>query len=310
MKRTISILVIALALVAAACGGGDAEPEQTSVTVGALPLVDFAPLFWADQQGYFTEEGLDVTVEVVQGGPIAAQLLLAGDIQFSFNNWLSVVGAVANGAPLTVVANATWLGDGQGGVFVLPDSPIQTLADLDGRTVSTNTIGNVGDIAIENLIAEQGLDIEIQYVEVSFPESIPAVQSGAVDAAFLTEPFTSFALASGLRSVADPYTGRVANLPIAGYVSTQEFANANPGTVAAFRRAIERATEELAADEELLRGFIPQYSQVPAEVAASLALPIYQTDLTVEDLQVPADLMADLGFLDEPLDASEFVFNP
>ncbi|NNC75279.1 MAG: hypothetical protein HKN93_07185, partial [Acidimicrobiia bacterium] len=62
--------------------------------------------------------------------------------------------------------------------------------------------------------------------------------------------------------------------------------------------------------EDLLRGFIPQYSQVPAEVAAALALPVYQDDLRVEDLQVPADLMADLGFLGETLDASDFVFNP
>ncbi|NNK92366.1 MAG: ABC transporter substrate-binding protein, partial [Acidimicrobiia bacterium] len=207
MKRPLTLALVALALIASACGG-DAEPEQTSITAGALPLVDFAPLFYADQQGYFTEEGLDVTVEVVQGGPVAAQLLLAGDIQVSFNNWLSVAAAVANGAPLTVVANGTWLGDGQGGVFVTADSPIQSLADLDGRTVATNTIGNVGDITIENLIAEQGLDISVQYVEVAFPEIIPAIESGAVDAGFLTEPFTSFGAASGLRSVADPYTGR------------------------------------------------------------------------------------------------------
>ncbi|NNC74442.1 MAG: ABC transporter substrate-binding protein, partial [Acidimicrobiia bacterium] len=226
------------------------------------------------------------------------------------NNWLSVAAAVANGAPLTVVANGTWLGDGQGGVFVTADSPIQSLADLDGRTVATNTIGNVGDITIENLIAEQGLDISVQYVEVAFPEIIPAIESGAVDAGFLTEPFTSFGAASGLRSVADPYTGRARNLPIAGYVATEEFAEANPNTIAAFRRAIERATTELAADEALLRGFIPQYSQVPPAVAESLALPVYQDGLTVEDLQVPADLMADLGFLSEPLDANDFVFNP
>lgn len=310
MAYRIAALLAVLALVGASCGdSGSSELETTTMTAGALPLVDFAPLFYADTQGYFAEEGLDVTVEVVQGGPIAAQLLLAGDIQVSFNNWLSVSAAIANGAPLVVVANGTYLGDGQGGVFVNPDSTVQSLADLDGKTVATNTIGNVGDITVEALVADEGLDIDIQYVEVSFPEIIPAVQSGAVDAGFLTEPFTTFGRLSGLRSVADPYTGSAENLPIAGYVSTKDFAEANPNSIAAFRRAIEKATKELAADEGLVRGFIPQYSSVTEEAAAALVLPEYQDTLRDADLQRAADLMFQLGYLDSELDMSQYVIN-
>jgi NitT/TauT family transport system substrate-binding protein len=323
LLRVLSALA-SLALVGTACG--DDEPaataaptaapsttaagpalETTSLTAGALPLVDFAPLFYAAEKGYFAAEGLDVTIEVVQGGPVAAQLLLAGDIEVSFNNWLSMAAAVSNGAPLVAIANATHLGDGQGGVFVAEDSPIESLADLDGRTVATNTIGNVGDITVEALVADGGFDIEVQYVEVAFPEIIPAVQNGSVDAGFLTEPFTTFARQSGLRSVADPYTGSARNLPIAGYVATAEWAAANPNTVAAFRRAVEAATADLLGDEGELRSFIPQYSSVSEAAAQALVLPLYQTSLSVDDLQVPADLMFDLGFLDERLDMSNYV---
>ncbi len=208
-----------------------------------------------------------------------------------------------------MVANGTYLGDGQGGVFVTADSPIQSLADLDGKSVATNTIGNVGDITVEALVADQGLDIDIDYVEVPFPEIIPAVESGAVDAGFLTEPFTTFAAQSGLRSIADPYTGSARNLPIAGYVSTAQFAADNPNSIAAFRRAIERATRELVADESLLRSFIPQYSSVPEGAAQALVLPVYQDTLRTADLQRAADLMFDLGFLEAPLDMSEYVID-
>ena len=310
MTLRIVALIAVLALAGASCGdSSSAELETTTLTVGALPLVDFAPLFYADQQGYFTEEGLDVTVEVVQGGPVAAQLLLAGDIQLSFNNWLSVSAAISNGAPLVVVANGTYLGDGQGGVFVTDDSPIRQLSDLDGKSVATNTIGNVGDITIEALIADEELDIDVDYVEVAFPEIIPAIESGAVDAGFLTEPFTTFAAQSGLRSVADPYTGSARNLPIAGYVSTATFAADNPNAIAAFRSAIEKATSELAGDEETLRAFIPEYSAVPEGAAQALVLPLYQETLRTSDLQRAADLMFELGFLEEELDMGDYVID-
>ncbi len=324
------LLLVAVALTAAACGddssdtttttaaapeassttaAGGGELETTTMTAGALPLVDFAPLFYAEAMGYFETEGLEVAVEVVQSGPVAAQLLLAGDIDASFINWLSFSAAVSNDAPLVVVANGTHLADGQGGVFVTADSPLASLEDLDGKSVATNSIGNVGDITIEALIADQGLDVEIDYVEVAFPEIIPAIESGSVDAGFLTEPFTTFAKVSGLRSIADPYTGSAKNLPIAGYMSTAQFAAENPNTTAAFRRAIEAATTDLLADEEALRAFIPVYSAVPEEAAQALILPLYQTTLTVEEIQRPADLMFDLGYLDEPLDMSLFVIN-
>ena len=329
--RLVLVLVV-VGLLAAACGDDSSDTttttatsstsdvpttadagagalETTTMTVGALPLVDFAALFYAEAMGYFEAEGLDVTVEVVQSGPVAAQLLLAGDIDASFINWLSFSAAVSNDAPLVVVANGTDLADGQGGVFVTADSPLTSLADLDGKSVATNSIGNVGDIAIEALIADQGLDVEIDYVEVAFPEIIPAIESGSVDAGFLTEPFTTFAEVSGLRSIADPYTGPAKNLPIAGYMSTAQFAAENPNTTAAFRRAIEAATADLLADEEALRAFIPVYSAVPEEAAQALILPLYQTTLTVEDIQRPADLMFDLGYLDEPLDMTLFVIN-
>jgi len=306
----MALAVALLTLFGAACGdSGASDLETTTLSVGALPLVDFAPLFYADSQGYFAEGGLDVTVEVVQGGPVAAQLLLAGDIQISYNNWLSVSAAIANGAPLVVVANGTYLGDGQGGVFVTEASSIESLFDLDGKTVATNTVGNVGDITIEALIADAGFDIDVDYVEVAFPEIIPAIESGAVDAGFLTEPFTTFAVQSGLRSIADPYTGRAQNLPIAGYVSTKQFAAENPNSITAFREAIERATRDLAGDEALLRAFIPQYSSVPEAAAAALVLPLYQDTLRTADLQRAADLMFELGFLEVRLDMTEYVIN-
>lgn len=287
-----------------------ATPEVVDITIAALPLVDFAPLFYAERCGFFEAEGLNAQIEIVQGGPVAVQLLTAGDVQFSFNNWLSVTAIVANGAPLQVVANGTWLADGQGGIFVAEDSPITTPEDLIGTTLAVNTTGNVGDITAASRLAELGIEGQPNWVPTAFPEIIPAIESGAVDGGMLTEPFTTQARAMGLREVLDLYTGATQNLPIAGYVSVAPFVAANPETAAAFRAAIQQATAVLSADEASLRRFIPMYTQVPETAAQALILPIYQTELRLSDLQTPADLMAELGFLDEPLDMTPFVWEP
>jgi len=287
-----------------------ATPEVAEVNVAALPLVDFAPLFYAAACGFFEAEGLTANLEVVQGGPVAGQLLTAGDVQFSFNNWLSVAGIVANGAPLQVVANGSWLADGQGGIFVTDDSDITDPADLVGRTLAVNTTGNVGDITAASRLAELGIEGQPNWVPTAFPEIIAAIETGAVEGGMLTEPFTTQARAAGLREVLDLYTGATQNLPIAGYVSVTPFVTANPETTAAFRAAIEQATTALAADEAALRSYIPLFTQVPEPAAQVLILPIFQTELRLADLQEPADLMAELGFLDEPLDMTPNVWLP
>lgn len=63
-----AVTVAVLALGAAACGGGesggtaDGELEKTQLTVGSLPLADYAALYWAEEKGFFEDEGLDVTI--------------------------------------------------------------------------------------------------------------------------------------------------------------------------------------------------------------------------------------------------------
>ena len=70
-----------------------------------------------------------------------------------------------------------------------------------------------------------------------------------------------------------------------------------------------RLTSEAISDEDLLRGFIPQYSSVTDEAAAALVLPEYQDTLRDADLQRAADLMFELGYLDSELDMSRYVIN-
>lgn len=316
MGLSVAALLLVMSFLTG-CGDGDEPdragagttgdgPEVAEITVGVLPNTHFAPVYYADERGFFSREGLDVTLEPVQGGAVAVQLLTSDELQFSVANYLGFTQAVSNGAPLRLVAAGTAFADGEAFIFTGPDSPIRSMADLDGRTLATNTLNSPGDILPQAIADDLGLDIEMEFVEVPQPEIVAAVESGSVDAAFMAEPNVARSRAAGLRSIQDISTGTTANLPVAGYMTSAPFAEQNPNTVAAFRRAIEAASAELGEDEAAARAFIPTYSQLPPPVASEIVLPIYATSLDPAELQRVADLMSELELVEQPVRLDEF----
>ncbi len=299
---------------AAEGSGGDSggELETTELTVGALPIADYAALYWAQENGFFEEEGLTVTLEPVQGGPIAAQNVATGELDLSFSNTISTSIATQSGLPIKTVVLTSALGPGGLSVYVTPDSPIQSLEDLDGATIGINAQNNIGDVTLRNLINEEGAEVEPTFVEVPFPEMLTGVESGSIDVGYSPEPFSSAALGAGMREVvdlADP-EGPNAGLAVSNFISSDQFIAENPNTVNAFVRAMYAAGEDIEASEEEFRSWLPGVANVPAEVAAEMALPDFFTETDVDEIQRVVDILVDQELLEEGYDAGEFTDVP
>lgn len=312
LKRWMGILgIVAMTSTTAACGGGDASVagtgglEKAAVKVGVLPLGDYAAVYWADQKGYFEDEGLAVTLEPLQGGPIGVQKVASGELDFSFSNTVSSTIAVDKGAPIKTVALTSSLGSGTQMVFVKPDSPIESIADLDGKSIGVNTVNNIGDVAFKNLANAESAEVEPDWVEVPFPEMLAGVQNGSVDAGYFAEPFATAAKAAGLRPVVDLTQGPNKTLPAATFVTSTSFAARNPRTVAAFQRAISAASKDISSQQDEFRTWLPTISQTPAAAAAVMGLPVFETEVTVDKMQRVADILADLGLIGDEYDAGD-----
>lgn len=320
MKRTrLAMFAVAAAgaLALSACGGGgapeagvaDGNLEITDVTVGVLPLADYAAVYWAEENGLFDEEGLNVTLEPIQGGPVGIQRTVSGELDFAISNSISAAITQTQGnAPVTTVAFTSSLGEGSGIVFVTPESDIQTVEDLDGRTLGVNTTRNIGDVTFANLVNSEGLDVEPNWVEVPFPEMIAGVKAGSIDAGYTPEPFSSAARAAGMREVADVTTGPNLHLAAATIVASDQFVSQNPDTTAAFARAIYQAGVQMAADEDGVRSWLPGVATVPDEVAQTMVLPVYSPGMDLEALGAVADMLKEQGLIPDDYDVAEHVF--
>ncbi|MFI7484094.1 ABC transporter substrate-binding protein [Kocuria sp. M1R5S2] len=312
------VLAVGAALSVTACGGGggvsasasDGELEKTEVTVGALPLADYAAVYWAKEQGFFEDEGLTVTLEPLQGGSIGAQRVASGELDFSFSNTISTALATQSGMPIKTVALTSALGDDTLSVYVKPDSPIRSMEDLDGKNIGINTTNNIGDVTFRALAASEGVDVEPTFVEVPFNEMLAGVEAGSIDAGYAPEPFASAAEEAGMREVVDLSSGPNAGLAVSNFVTSDSFINENPDTTDAFIRAVYAAGADIEANKDEFRTWLPEIANVPAETASSMALPTFLEETDVDEIQKVAEMMIDQGILEEGYDAAEHTYVP
>jgi ABC-type nitrate/sulfonate/bicarbonate transport system substrate-binding protein len=98
----------------------------------------FYPLFVAQEKGWFAEEGIEVTVEPVDGSGATIQQLAAGQAQVAVPSPGPFMQAVARGEDLRSVYTLY-----QSNVFSIQapaDSDIRSLADLEGKTVGVGAL--------------------------------------------------------------------------------------------------------------------------------------------------------------------------
>lgn len=329
MRRSLALpaLVVAGALTLAGCsgggtpsatepapgatGGGNASGELTPISVGVIPIVDVAAIYLGVEEGFFEEEGLDVTLELAQGGAAIVPAVVSNEYQFGFSNVTSLLLATNNGVPLQAVGagNYTTGQDPDIGAVVVPaDSDIQSAADLAGRTVAVNTLNNIGDSTVRNVVDEAGGDSSgIQFVEMGFPDMPAAISGGQVEAAWILEPHLTRALQAGARVVSWNFAETDPDLMISAYFTSQPFAAESPEVVEAFTRALNRSLDFAEQNPDATRAILGEYTQIDPAVAEAMTMPRFSSEFSTDTVQLLADLALEYGMVDQEIDFSTLV---
>jgi ABC-type nitrate/sulfonate/bicarbonate transport system substrate-binding protein len=316
----------ALTLSLAACSGGsaaapadnkpapagDGKPETTELLVGITPVADQASVFIAIAEGFFEDEGLTVTAQPAQGGAAAVPAMIAGDMQAAFATYPSFLLAQSGGVGINIVAEGVRGNEESNGVYVKADSGIDSIEDLEGKKVAVNTLKNTGELTIKVLMEEAGMDVsKVEFLELPFPDMVPTLQSGGVDAVWLVEPFQTAANEAGAKKLFANFSGPTAGVPLSGLGMTADFVKANPNTTAAFIRALEKANALLAENPDAAREIVPTYSKTTPELAAKIMLPEWVAgSAKAKNLEVWNKIMVDQGAIPAPVDLDEMVYVP
>lgn len=320
-KKLVALVGIVTIAAAALTGCTDSgvsvagkDGSLTPITVGVIPIVDTAPLWLGVKEGFFKEVGLDVTIKTASGGAAIVPAVVSGEYQIGFSNTLSLMVAVEKGLPLKVVSPAVAsTGDTKadfGAIVVRNDSPIKTMADLSGKTVSSNSLGNINDTIVKTLIDQAGADSsKTKFVEVPFPNVAAALDSKQIDAGFVVEPFVTSATAAGYRVVGYNYASFDPKLDVAAYFSTTDYIAKNEKVIKAFQSAMKKSLEFSQANAQKVRDIVATYTKTDPAVLAKMVLPTWPSAVNQAAQQKLADAALKYGALKKAADLKSLFGN-
>ena len=171
--------LVAATLLLAALPAQAADKVRAAKAVGSQWV--FTVLDVGVAQGIFAKYGIDVEISTMTGEARMQQALTAGSIDIGLAG-SSGAALAAKGAPVTAVA--VFLNQPANfAVVVLKDSPIKSVADLKGKSLSGATTGGLPEWLVKHLAVTQGWGADgIRSVSVGSPDaSISAMRTHQVD---------------------------------------------------------------------------------------------------------------------------------
>ncbi|HYZ56542.1 MAG TPA: ABC transporter substrate-binding protein [Streptosporangiaceae bacterium] len=310
---------LAVALLAAACGsssgspGSATKPGDAHIVVGALPVVDDAPLYLAVKNGYFKRAGLTVTIDPVTQSTQALPDMLHGTVDIIAGaNYVSYLEAQAKGeAQLKLLVEGTACKPDTFEIAALPSSGITKPTDLAGKTVAVNLTNNIQTLTANAVLKADGVNpSKVNYTVIPFPDMVAALKAHKVDAISAVEPFLASAeTGDGAKPVVSSCSGPAANFPMSGYFATQSWAQQNPNAARAFQTAMFKAQAYADANPAAVRSILPTYIKISDSAAAAVPVNDYPSTLNASDLQRVTSLMSSGGLLSSPLNVSSLLFH-
>lgn len=164
----------------------------------------------AQELGYF--EGTGITVETIgyaSGGPESLIALAGGSVDIGSAATSAVLNSIIGGNDFVAAYPTNGINDQVQSIFyVLEDSPIHSIEDLQGKTIAVNTLGAHLDYTVREALHQKGLPQDsANLVTVPGPQLEQVLRSGQVDVSAFGYWQTTFEGAArqngGIRAIFD-----------------------------------------------------------------------------------------------------------
>lgn len=188
-------------------GSGTEASELKMVKVAGAVGLEITPLMVAKEMGLYKEMGLDIQIVDLPSPRDQLPALASGQIDVLMaGNTAGFINMASAGFGSRIVcgyshSSPKWFGSHINGILVRKDlydkGEVRSLKDLKGRRVSFNAM--IRTQTFDTALRTVGLRLEdVKIVEIAkFSDSMAALKSGGVDAAFFIQPFGIKAVKEG-----------------------------------------------------------------------------------------------------------------
>jgi len=279
-----AVMLVALAALQA-CSPGipaqDAGPTRLRVCYSALTATQI-PLLYAQENGFFAGQDLDVELFYFDSGTDAVTSLLAGETDLCQVAGSSVVNAAAAGEDVVFLAGLfnTY-------VYSLIVAPgVTTADDLRGAAVAVSKLGSSSDAAIRIALRSLGLEPDADVAVVAIGDQaarLAAIESGQIAGTVISIPESTRARQLGFRELLD-MSALQAPFQHTAIATTRHFLQANRPAAVRFMAAMLQAVASMRSDRESTMAVMAKYLDLDP-VADSALLSAAYDDLIPPYLQ-------------------------
>jgi len=213
------------------------------------------------EAGLFEKHNLDLQLIYIDGGPRAAQALLAGDVSIVQLGGSAPVAARLRGADIVTIGglmNALAFS-----LIVHPD--IRRPEQLKGKSLAVSRLGSISDYATRKILTKWGLrpdrDVSLLQIPGGSPIRLAAVQSGSVAGMVGQPPLTTMARKAKLHILAEPADFGAA-YPNTVIAAQQSYITRNRTTVRNFKQAIIEGIHVYKTQPDFSKKVIAKYMRI------------------------------------------------
>lgn len=317
MKKSFipALLVSAFSLsLLAGCTSISTDSEETNASASEAPesvevvlnevahSIFYAPMYVAIEEGYFAEEGIDLTLVTGFGADKTMTAVLSGEADIGFMGSEASIYTYNEGANDYVV-NFAQLTQ-RAGNFLVAREEMEDFKweDLKGTLVLGGRKGGMPQMVFEYILRQNGIDpekdLEIDQ-SIDFGSTAAAFSGGQGDFSVEFEPHATALELEGKGYVVASLGEDSGYVPYTAFCAKQSYMEANPEVIQNFTDALQKGMNyvQTHTPEEIAAIIAPQFKETDLETIEAIVTRYYEQDTWYKDLifsEEAFDLLQDI----------------
>lgn len=310
------VLVLALVLsVLTGCGQnqggttGDTQ-AQKKLTIGSLTIEENLPILVAQQNGYFTEQNLQVELIPFQSPVELQSAFQSGQLDGTITDIMiaSLLKSSGEDLKVTSIALGATSEEGRFAIVASPQSSIKTVQDLKGKSIGISN-NSIIEYVTDGLLLEGGVNpSEVKKTTVAkIPLRVEMLLNNQIDAIVVPDPQISYVVSKGAKIIADDSKGE--NLSQSVMIIRNKSINEKKEALTSYYKAYTKAVQAINQTPNQYKELLVKNVNIPESIVASYQVQHYsEPQLPSEkDVNEVLDWLKDKDLLKNPVEYQDFV---
>lgn len=294
------------------------DSELTELRVGYLPIASGLPLFVAQEEGYFKENGFDVKMERFASSNAVTNAATTNqiDVFIAASNVVFDVGFVSKKKHKLIYTNPYSKDKGHIADYLLVRdiTQISKLADLKGKKIGIFP-GSVVKVFAKQILAKYGLnETDYTLIELEPKDWIPALETDQIQALSAVEPLASQIMKDniGYNIMSGFFAELTPNVPLSSqWISEDYILKHDKESVDKIISAMDKAVQFITDNPTEAKKYLMQYANLREDITDDVQLNPWtkHSEINETEIQNFINILFDDGGIQSKENIKDYLLN-